>query len=72
MIIAFIRKSKENRQMTADQLANHFFPEGDVSGIMVVNALKKKTFSRRIALRKSGLSRKHRQARLQWALNHVD
>lgn len=58
--------------MTTNQLAFGPFPEEDVSGNMIIAALKKCCSCRHVALRKPALTLEHRPARLQGAFDHVN
>ena len=58
--------------MTYLQLAEHFWPEGEVGLESVKKALHKRGYRRRVALRKPPLSSKNIATRLEWAQEHLN
>jgi transposase len=68
----FVLQSQKTRRMTYQQLADTFYPEGEVGAEAVKYALKSRGYRRYVALRKPPLSEANRIARLAWANSHVD
>ena len=64
---SFVRQSKDTRRMTYKELGQVF----DIGPDCVRRALKKRGYSRRVALRKPPISEANRIARLEWAHEHL-
>ena len=58
-LIEFVSSSRKTRRMSYLQLAEHFWPEGEVGVDSVKYALYKRGYRRRVALRKPPLSPKN-------------
>ena len=70
-LVEFITSSRKTRRMTYLQLAEHFWPEGEVGVESVKKALHKRGYRRRVAVRKPPLSEKDITTRLKWAYKHL-
>ena len=70
-LVEFVVSSRKSRRMTYLQLAEHFWPEGEVGAEPIKKALHKRGYRRRITLRKPPLSMKNREIRLAWAHEHL-
>lgn len=67
-IINYLRTSRQTRQMTAQQITQHFYPEGEIHWRTIKKALNKRGMKRHVALRKPKLSDENKRARLEWCL----
>ena len=70
-VVEFVTSSKQTCRMTYLQIAEHFWPDGEVGSNSVKAALYRRGYRRRVALRKPPLSEKNKKDRLDWALEHV-
>lgn len=71
-IFKFLKTSYKTRRLNPTQVCNQFFPDGSVHPKTLRLALRRRGLHRRIALRKPKLTEKHKEARLQFALDHID
>ena len=60
----FVLQSKTTRQMTYQQIADKFYPKGEVGAEAIKYALKSRGYRRYVALKKPPLSEANRIARL--------
>lgn len=70
-IEAFVCSSRETRQMTYLELAMGEFSEWAVTENQIGNALRRRGYTCRIALRKPPLTARHKIIRKQWAKDHL-
>ena len=68
----YVTSSSKTRRMTYIQLAETLWPEGEVGEEAVRNALRRRGYARRVALRKPPLSDKNKEKRLKWARQHAE
>ena len=71
-LLEFITGSRKTRRMTYLQFAEYFWPEGEVGSESVRYALHKRSYRRRVTLRKPPLSTKNIATRLEWAQEHLN
>ena len=68
----YVKSSKAARRMSYKDLTKTLYGDRPEIGVEAVKyALKKRGYSRRVALRKPPISEKNRVARLEWAHEHL-